>query len=293
MTEPLSTRRGASALGAVEKFDATDIPYFARIRSLAAKPDDSKLMAWVEVVENPAESDRLRADALAGVFTWLWPDAGPATNTSPARASLHRIWSDPKSRLSVMLLDQLDGVLQLTDRSFKGSAERCDVWLKNLLTLTPERKKDDNSLDNLAFGVLEDLAKTQPDATGEQCAKQLLNKEWPRLYRRAIAVGLITAYGHAVRADPSWEPAIHAYFIELLNNGDPFPIRVGAGDLEDFTGTGVTRSYRPDATVKAAMRSAVNRLTTASARPGADQEFGNAAHELARVLQSLDGPHKP
>ncbi len=286
---------GASALRGVEKFDDFDTRYYARIRGLAAKPNESKLMAWVEVVKDPTESDRLRSDALAGVFTWLWP-AVDAADSAQARVSLRKVWNDPQSRLSITLLEQLDYVLRVTDRAFEGSTDRRDVWLKNLLTLTPERKKDDSSLDNFAFVVLGDLAKKYPDATGEQLAKQVLNREWPLLYRRAIASGLVTAYCCADRVDPNWKQTIRSYFIDLMNEGEPFPIRVAAGDLEYFasgkspSGSGIKRSYLPDDKVKAAMRRAVSRLTAASTRPGADQEFGNAAHELARVVQSLDEP---
>jgi hypothetical protein len=86
------------------------------------------------------------------------------------------------------------------------------------------------------MSVFQDLAKRHPDATGQQLAARLNDKKWPALYRRAISAGLMTAYQQADRVDPKWEPAIHAYFIDLLTDGEPFPIRVAAGDLEYFAG---------------------------------------------------------
>ncbi len=289
---------GASALRAVEEFQDAENQYYVRVRGLAAEPEKARLMAWVKVVKNPTESERLRSDALSGIFMRLWPGTHAAGGMD-ARSSLRKVWSDPQSNLSFALTVQLDYVLRVTDRGFEDSADRRDVWLKILLTLTPERKRDDNSVDNMAFSVLNDLAKKHPSATGEQLAAKLLNKEWPALYRRAIASGLLTAYRFADRVDPKWELIIQSYFIDLMKTGEPFPIRVAAGDLEYFAGikspgdSAVKRSFVPDPKVKAALSTAVDRLTAASRQPGANQEFKVAALELARVVQALDAPRNP
>jgi hypothetical protein len=196
----------------------------------------------------------------------------------------------------------LDYVLRATNREFEDSSDRRDVWLKNLLALTPERRKlekDQNNIDNLAFFVLRDVAERHPEATGQQLAARLNDKKWPALYRRAISSGLMTAYQIADRVDPKWEPALDAYFIDLFTDGEPFPIRVAAGDLAYFAGVesrgnaGARRWYSPSEKVRAALSAGIERLKTAAGRPGANQEFGTSASELARVLRLLDGPHKP
>src|SRR5262249_738708 len=160
-------------------------------------------------------------------------------------------------------------------------------------------EKDQNNIDNLAFFVLCDLAKRHPDATGLQLATRLNDKKWPAFYRHAISSGLLTAYQYANRVDPKWEPALHAYFIHLFADGEPGPIRVAAGDLAYFAGvespgnSGARRWYSPNEKVRAALVAGVERLKPAAGRPGADQEFGTSASELARVLRLLDGPRKP
>jgi len=259
-------------------------------------------MAWINVVTKPTESERLRSDALAGVFTKLWPDAKAADGDGASRTLLRKLWNDPQANLSFALLQHLDYVLRATTPGFEDSSDRREVWLKNVLALTPERRKlenNENNIDNLAYFVLRDLAKRHPDATGQQLAARLHDKKWPALYRRAISSGLMTAYEYADRVDPKWEPALHAYFIGLLTDGEPYPIRVAAGDLAYFAGvespgnSGARRWYSPNAKVRAALIDGVERLKTAAVRPGADQEFGTSASELARVIRLLDGPRKP
>jgi hypothetical protein len=286
---------------------------------LAAKPDESKLMAWVEVVKNPAESDRFRCVALAGLFTKLhpmcscinhlgskpdelsrvftkyWPHDS-AAGAADARNLLRKIWNDPQSNLSLELLTYLDYVLRGTDRKFEDSDDRRDVWLKKLLTLAPERKKDDNNIDQLARSILCDLARTQPGATGQRLAAELPNKEWPPGFRAAIAAGLLSAYEHADRVDPAWEPPIQTYLIGSMEEGEPLPIYFAAAAVEYFAGAKASgssetkRFYVPDAKVKAAMRLAFDRMTTASVRPGADRMFGGAAGALADVIKTFDDP---
>lgn len=292
---------GASALRGVSKFEASETQYYARVRALAGEPKDRRLTAWIDVVKKPTESERLRSDALAGVFTKLWPDAKAADGDGASRASLLKLWNDPQANLSLALLQQLDYALRATNREFEGSSDRREVWLKNLLALTPERRKlekDQNNIDNLALFVLRDLANRNPDATGQHLAAQLNDKKWPALYRRAISSGLMTAYQYADRVDPKWEPALHAYFIDLMTNGEPFSIRVAVGDLAYFAGVespgtpGARRWYSPDKKVRAALIAGVKRLETEAGRPGADREFGASASQLARVLRLLDGPRK-
>jgi hypothetical protein len=216
-----------------------------------------------------------------------------------ARASLLRIWNDPGSKLSYGLLQRLDDVLRFFDKQFPNSAERRDVWLNDLLTLTAERRMEDHQLDNLAGHILRDLAKASPEATGRRLAAHLIDPEWPPLYRRALLGGLLTAYRRTELPDLMWEPTLHAFFIELMKNGPPFAIRVAAGDLEYYAGLeashepGVRRRYSPDAKVKAALHDGVERLRRESVRPNADQEFGLAADEMARVVELLEKPSKP
>ena len=295
--------RGASALRAVSKFEASETQYYARVRALAAEPKDRRLMAWINVVKNPTESERLRSDALAGVFEKLWGhDAGD--DDGAARTLLRKIWNDDQANLSIALLGHLDYVLRGTTRGFEDSTDRRDVWLKNLLALTPERRKrekNENNIDNFAHSMLCDLAKSHPGATGKRLAAPLndKNKEWPALYRRAISSGLLTAYQHADQADPKWERALHRYFVNTFTNGEPYPIRVAAADLAYFAGVrspsnpGAGRWYSPDAKVMAALTACLERLKTEAGRPGASPEFGSGAHELAQVLHLLDGPRKP
>ncbi len=258
-------------------------------------------MAWTNVVTKSTESERLRHDALAGVSTKLWRDA-EADRDGASRTSLRKLWNDPQANLSLSLLQHLDYVLRATTRGFEDSSDRCEVWLKNLLALTSERRKlekDERNIDNLAFFILNDLAERHPDATGQQLAARLHDNNWPALYRRAISSGLMTAYQYADRVDPKWEPALQAYFIDLLTDGEPFPIRVAAGDLAYFAGvespgkSGARRWYSPNEKVRAALIAGIERLKTAAGRAGADQEFGTSASELRSVLQLLDGPRKP
>jgi hypothetical protein len=109
----------------------------------------------------------------------------------------------------------------------------------------------------------------------------------------------MTAYQYSDQVDPQWESALHAYFIDLLTDGEPYPIRVAAGDLEYSTGitlsrnSGARRWYSPNEKVRAALNVAVERLKTAAGRPDANQEFATAARELARVIRLLDEPRKP
>jgi hypothetical protein len=293
---------GASAVRTVARFEASETQYYARVRALAGEPKDRRLLAWVNVVTKPTESDRLRSDALAGVFRKLWTDAKAADGDGAARTLLRQFWNDPQANLSLALLEHLDYVLRGTTLGFEDSSDRRDVWLKTLLTLTPERRKRENNegnIDNLAHSILRDLAKRHPDATGQQLAARLGDKKWPALYRRGISSGLLTAYQYADRVDPKWEPALDAYFIDLVTVGEPFPIRVAAGDLAYFAGvespgdSGARRWYSPNEKVRAALIAGVERLKTAAGRPGADQEFGTSASELARVLRLLDGPRRP
>ncbi len=275
---------GASALRAVSKFEASESRYYARVRALAAEPKDHRLTACLNVVKNPAESQRLRSDALVGVFPKLWLGAKASDNDGAARTSLRKIWNDPQANLSLTLLQHLDYVLQATTPGFDDSSDRRDVWLKNLLALTPERRKlekNENNIDNLAYFVLRNLAKKHPDATGQQLAERINDKKWPALYRRSISSGLLTAYQYADRDHPKWELKLHTYFINLLTDGDPYPIRVAAGDLAYFAGvespgkSGIRRWYSPDAKVMAAITAGVERLKTAADRPGANSEFGS------------------
>jgi hypothetical protein len=293
---------GASALRGVAKLDASETQYYARVRALAGEPKDRQLPAWVNVVTKPTESERLRSDALAGVFEKLWRGAEAADGDGASRALLRKLWNDPQANHSIALLMYLDYVLRATSGGFDDSADRREVWLKNLLALTPERRKlekDENNLDNLAFFVLRDLAKRHPEATGQQLATRLNDKTWPALYRRAISFGLMTAYQYAERVDPKWEPALDAYFIDVSTDGEPYPIRVAAGDLAYCAGvespgdSGARRWYSPNERVRTALAVGVERLKTASGRPGANQEFGTSASALARVLRLLDGPRKP
>jgi hypothetical protein len=293
---------GASALRGVAKIEASESQYYARVRALAAEPKERRLTAWVNVVTQPTESDRLRSAALAGVNTKLWPEAEAADPDGSSRAVLRQLWNDPQANLSLVLLQHLDYVLRGTSGEFEDSSDRSEVWLKTLLALTPERRKlekDQNNIDNLAFFVLRDLAQRHPEATGQQLATRLNDKDWPALYRRGISSGLMTAYQCADRVDPKWEPALDAYFIDLFTSGEPFPIRVAADDLAYFTGvkssgnTGVRRWYSPSEKVRTALRAGIERLKTAAGRPDADQEFGFSANKLAGVLQLLDLPRKP
>jgi hypothetical protein len=78
--------------------------------------------------------------------------------------------------------------------------------------------------------------------------------------------------------------------------GEPLPIFYAAVDLDCFAGakspgsSEAKRFYVPDAKVKAAMRLAFARMTTASARPGADRTFAGAAGALADVIKTFDEP---
>jgi hypothetical protein len=110
---------------------------------------------------------------------------------------------------------------------------------------------------------------------------------------------MLEAYRRAERPDPTWEPTLHTFFIELMKNGEPFAIRVAAGDLEYYAGlkaskeANVHRWYLPDAKVTAALRDGVERLRREAVRPNADQEFGLAADEMARVVALLEKSWKP
>jgi hypothetical protein len=290
---------GASALRPVSQFSASDDQFYASLRGLASEPAAHRSMACADVVKNPNESDRLRIAVLSALFYKLWPY--DTSGDPQVRATLLKLWNDPNSHLSVSLLQSLDWVLKASDRTrtFENSPQRCDVWLKTLLASTPAPGKDDNNLDNTAGGVFSDLATKYPDVVARQLIPQLSNKHWPPLFRRSIACGLLTAYTTAEEADPSWESSLTAYYIDLIKTGDPFPIRVAAGDLENFAGVNPSdriktqRTYLPDADLKAAIKDGVNRLTAASTQPGADTEYGVAALTLQQVARRLDVAPNP
>jgi hypothetical protein len=207
------------------------------------------------------------------------------------RRSLLGIWNDPDSRLSLKLLQELDQFLQGTDPKFAASTERREVWLKNLLTPNQQRTSGE---EIVACSTLRRLAEQQPAAIGRQLAAHLLKKDWPPLYRRAIAFGLLTAYRYADEIDPSWEPTLQSYFIGLFNDGQPFPLRVSASDLELFAtletakDLGARRRYLPDAEVKAAIRTAIPRLKALNTNP--DPNFNT--RELTDLLKFLDEPNE-
>lgn len=284
---------GASAVRSVEKFDTGEDEYYRRVRSLAAEPEAKQLDAWLDVLQRRSEPDRIRAQALGGISSKLWPVATDPT-AAKARDSLLRIWQDPGCGLSLALRQQLDSVLQQTDRQFAGSAVRRDVWLDRLLRWTPDMATDDNHRDNLAFWEFRDLAEAQPDAVGERLAAELPNRRWPALYRRDMALGLLTAYRYAPKAAPTWDATLGSYFVDLMRNGDPFPVRVGAGDLEYFAGLvpssrpAARRLYLPGADVRAAIEFGTARLTKESGRAGANYEYALAARELKKLLRLLD-----
>lgn len=289
--------KGASAVRSVAKWDASESEFYARLRDLAGEPKDRRLSAWVNVVTKATEPDRLRAAALSGVDKRLWSDPKSADADKAALTALRTLWNDPQASLSFALMSHLDYVLRGASREFEGSSDRCDVWLKNLLALTPEQWKLEamkNDIDNLTHSILSDLAKRHPDATAERVAAHLNDKKWPAFYRRAMSNGLLTAYQYAVQVDPNWRQPIQTYFIDLMTNGEPFPIRVAAGDLEYFAGlkspekVGPRRWYSPDAKVRAAILVGVERLKAEAKRPGATKEFASAARELERVAKLLD-----
>jgi hypothetical protein len=207
------------------------------------------------------------------------------------RVALLQVWDDPASHSSVQLLQESDYVLTASIGMFEDSTQRCGVWFKNLLAWILERARDDNHLDNTAFIFLRDLAQRHPDAVGRQLVPQLSNKNWPALYRRSISCGLLTAYDNAAQPDPSWEPSLTACFLDLMMTGDPYPIRVAAGDLACFAGD-VQRPHLPDARLKAAIGDAVKRLTAESTQPGASGEYKVAAPSL-RVRAPSPSLFKP
>jgi hypothetical protein len=248
-------------------------------------------MAWIDVLKRPTEPERLRSAVLAALWSKLWRRDGPFS--AEVRKSLLEIWNDPKSHLSFSLRSQLDGVLRMMEPTFEGSDDRRDVWLSNLLTFTPELRKHDNRANNIAHSVLRELAGKHPKATAQQIANQLLSPGWPALYRRGMACALLTVYQNAEQVEPKWKWTLDAYFTDLMQDGEPFPIRVAAGDLERSSDSDVRRSYTPDAELMAALKAGVERLQSASKRPGADPEVALAASELARVIKLLEARSNP
>ena len=283
---------GASAVQPVSGFDQATDKVFQRLGALAAVAEGTRMAEWIQVLKDPAESDRLRSEVLYAVREVAW--RSHSEKSTEVHTALLAIWNDPKSNLSVQLMEGFDYALRLTGKSFDESPERRKVWLTKLLTLTPEMKKDDNDRDNNAFSMFCNLAITSPSGVASELEPQLMNKDWPPLYRRGIASGLLSCYVNADSPDQQWEKTLRAYFIDLMQEGDPYPIRVAAGDLEFYSGAasnlpkGVKRRYVLDTEELAAIHSAVARLTTTSARPGADQEYSVAASELARVSKVLD-----
>ncbi len=290
---------GASGLWPVQEFTAAENKYYAQVRGLAAVPKENRLRACVDVANNSSESERIRSEALSGV-RGLWRNDRSA-GESYAQTALRKLWNDLESHLSLILLGQFDDALCMIDQSFEDSADRRDVLLDYLLAPTPDRKKNDPyfDLDNTALFVFADLARRHPDVTGRRLAAQLLDTKRLPLFRRSIACGLLDAYQRTEQVDPIWEKDLRKYFVCLMNDGEPFAIRVAAGDLEYFVGvksageSGTRRWYIPDADVRTALNKGVERLTAASKKPDADLEFGTAARELKRVIHSLDGSPKP
>jgi hypothetical protein len=282
---------GASIMTPVEKFDQTTDGIYQRLGALAAEPEANRLNAWVQVFASPTEPERLRMEVLGGIWWKMWthPPAGPT-----ASETLLQVWKDPNSNLSHQSMNQLDYVLRATNTDFPKSTQRCDVWLKTLLTLTPDMKKDDNNRDNLAYFILRDLGQQNPEVVAPQFAAQVTNKQGPALYRRSIAGGLLTAYVNTEQADPELEKTLQSYFVDLMQDGDPYPIRVAAGDMEYYATVKPSspipgqRQFLPDDALMAAMKGGVLRLTAASKSPGADIEYKVSARELSRVVQELD-----
>ena len=292
--------RGASAMRTAPNDRAAQNQHYVKIRSLAAVPEQGRLMAWIDALKQPTEPERFRAEIMRAIADNFYQERG-APFTDEARKSLLEFWNAPRTELSIALRQQLDFyILQKTDPTFADSEARRDVWLSHLLTLTPESGKHGSRTDYSTHSVLGDLGQRHPQVTGKKLVQELSDRKWPEGYRREIAIGLWTAFDNAEQVEPKWQSALDAYFLALLRAGEPLPARWAASVLAPAfntksrrSGPSVRRSYQPDAEVIAALKTCIKQFVAAAKQPGADEQYGVAAQELNELLESPKTSSEP
>ena len=252
-----------------------------------------RLRAWLAVVSDTQERDTVRREVLSGISGQIWPDSETSMSRRKiVQPTLRRVWNDRSDlHRSYWMAGGVDQLLILCDRAFADSNERCEGWIWQLFTPTPENLKDDNNRNNFAAQQLFKLMETYPNPLGQRIMTEMNSDKWPPEFQRALAAALL---GQALSAEhpvEDWEPALQKFYARHLSDGSPTMIRLISFDINSGLGRrngSNKRVFNPNRRIRRALNDAYIRMKEVSSKPNCDPEAPVAVNDIRQVMEAID-----
>lgn len=277
----------------VGEFPPIMLAEIARLREMTALDMPKRLAAYRQTVADAEASDFLRVQVLSSLSERIWPTPPGAEERAETARALLAVFNDPKSNLSDLLLNVLDGDLRRYSVDFAASTDRERVWMQRIFAPFPQDPKAIDAAvhdrDRVAF-VLEDFGGIRPEKTAKLLMDSIADAHLPPQFRWRLAGFLQRLYQDSEKPVAEWDAALQRYFPGAIDEASPWMLRLLATNFEWLAkepAPNQKRRLTPAPAIREALVRARGRMEQMQARGEGAGEPASAISEIDEAMKAI------